>query len=101
MATKPELLEKAQSLGLQVDDKMTVKELTAAIADAEGGEGPDGKTEEAPYFEEWECKITNGKQEKLKLARKKVKITEEEAKILNAGILQGSNTYGLMYFRPE
>lgn len=59
----------------------------------------------ANYFEEWECKITNSqdgaKFEKLKIKRKCVKITEEQAETLNAGILKGGNTYAKMYFRPE
>lgn len=151
MATKAELLEKAQSLGLQVDDKMTVKELTAAIAGAEGGEGGEGgsdqsnqgfkypvydkwkvdvesiagaegseelqeeiekdselQEEKAPelkkdnaHFVEWNCSIKNGKETKLAITRKCVKITEEEAEVLNRGTLKGGNTYGLMYFRPE
>lgn len=61
------------------------------------------------YFEEWECKISSvtieGKTtnhfEKLKVARKVVKISEAEADILNEGVLNGKNNYGKMYFRPE
>lgn len=57
------------------------------------------------HFEEWEVKIANStdgpRAEKLKLKRKCVKITEEQAETLNAGILKGGNTYAKMYFRPE
>lgn len=57
------------------------------------------------YFEEWTCQINtvDGKNvaEKLKLKRKCVKITAEQADVLNHGRLTGGNTYADMYFRPE
>ena len=49
-------------------------------------------------FDEWECKVLGGKVEKLKVKRSGVKITEEQAEILNEGIINGSNTYGSLYF---
>jgi hypothetical protein len=52
-------------------------------------------------FQEWDVKVTKGSAEKLKIKRGCVKITEEQAEILNTGILSGSNTYGVMYFLPE
>ncbi len=58
--------------------------------------------QEAPkHFAEWECKIKNGEAEKLKLRRPCVKISAEEAETLNAGVLGGLNTYGLMYFPAD
>ena len=62
---------------------------------------PETEPEEANYFEEWECKVANGKAEKLKCVRKRVKITEQEAEVLNNGLLTGGNSYVKMYFRPE
>lgn len=57
------------------------------------------------HYQEWEVKIVNkdGKfvAEKLKVLREVVKITEEEAEILNTGVLEGGNTYGKMYYLPE
>lgn len=57
------------------------------------------------HYQEWEVKIVNkdGKYvaEKLKVLREVVKITEEEAEILNTGVLEGGNTYGKMYYLPE
>lgn len=60
-------------------------------------------------FEEWECKIIpkteDGKTtfgfEKMKLRRPAVKITENEANVLNEGVLNGKNTLVMMYFKPE
>ena len=59
------------------------------------------KVVKADYFEEWRVEIKNKKAEKLRRMRPVVKITEDEAETLNAGILNGPNTYGKMYFRPE
>lgn len=79
---------------------------------ATAGKGVDPKLKGAPaeskkskssgdHFQEWECKIVNGKAEKLKVTRAVVKITEEEAASLNKGVEEGGNSYGKMYFRPE
>jgi len=54
-----------------------------------------------PHYEEWDVKVAGGKAEKLKISRPVVKISEEEADTLNAGILTGGNTYAKMYFLPE
>ncbi len=59
------------------------------------------KVVKADYFEEWRVEIKNKQAEKLRRMRPVVKITEDEAETLNAGILNGPNTYGKMYFRPE
>ena len=54
-----------------------------------------------PHYQEWEVKVTKGEPEKIKIVRPVVKISEEEAGILNKGVLQGGNTYAKMYFLPE
>ena len=60
-----------------------------------------------PVYQEWDVQISitkdgNGKTqysyEKLKISRKAVKITDEEAETLNHGVLTGGNTYAKMYF---
>jgi hypothetical protein len=74
---------------------------------------PPAEVAQRPYFEEWEVKITSTEKknrqnekyiertiDKLKIARPKVKITDEHAAILNDGVLHGNNTYAVMYFRP-
>lgn len=85
----------------------------------EGGEGSEpkkakaaknaGEAADVVSFEEWECKVipktvgemTTFEYEKLKLRRPSVKIKEEEATILNEGVLNGKNTLVMMYFKPE
>lgn len=65
----------------------------------------EGGTE---VYEEWNCQITakteDGKTtnsyDKLKKVRD-VKISEDEAAILNDGVLNGKNNYGKMYFKPQ
>ena len=53
-------------------------------------------------YEEWRVEIINKKAEKLKLIRPVVKITEDQAEILNRGVIDGpGNKYALMYFLPE
>jgi hypothetical protein len=63
------------------------------------------KKENNPFgkqpYQEWEVKIENGVVEKLKISRPLVKITEDQANILNTGVIEGSNTYAKMYFLPE
>jgi hypothetical protein len=56
----------------------------------------------ADHFQEWEVKVgSGGKFEKLKVRRPVVKITQEEADTINAGVLSGGNTYARMYFKAE
>jgi hypothetical protein len=52
-------------------------------------------------YQEWEVKVNGGKAEKLKISRSNVKITDEQADILNQGVETGGNTYAKMYFLPE
>jgi hypothetical protein len=59
------------------------------------------ETVNSNHYQEWEVKIVNGQYEKLKISRKCVKISDNEAETLNAGILTGGNTYAKMYFKPE
>jgi hypothetical protein len=102
-------------------DGKTAEEIKAAIRADEKGFSPAevdeiyfavaGDEEEAPikkerpHYEEWECKITMVDKkpvyEKLKLRRPRVLISEEQAEILNEGVLHGSNTLAHMYFLPE
>lgn len=62
------------------------------------GSAPEVKK---PHYQEWEVKIENKEAVKLKISRSVVKITEAEAETLNAGVLNGGNTYAKMYFLPE
>jgi len=62
------------------------------------------------HYQEWDVKI-NAKQdkdgktiheaEKLKVSRPCVKITDEQAEILNHGVLTGGNSYAKMYYKEE
>jgi len=75
--------------------------------------GPEAKTktEKIGHYEEWRCEIKliveDGKTadripEKVKLVRKCVKISDEEAETLNYGALHTPRQdYVLMYFKPE
>jgi tyrosyl-tRNA synthetase len=77
-----------------------VAEIVAALQ-----AGPDEQeaeeTDTNTYYEEWYCQVSNKKAEKLKVVREKVNITEEEAIILNTGILTGGNTHANMYFAAD
>ena len=62
------------------------------------------------HYEEWKCeikaiveegKVTGKNVEKLKLMRACVKITDEEAEVLNAGVKDGSNSIVSMYFKSK
>lgn len=64
-------------------------------------EKKQSKKVENPSFEEWYCQIKDGKAEKLKLIRKRVLISEEQANILNEGRINGGNNHANLYFRPE
>jgi hypothetical protein len=50
-------------------------------------------------YEEWICEIKAKQPSKLKLVRPNVKITEDQAAILNEGVINGSNSIGTMYFK--
>ena len=58
-------------------------------------------------FQEWKAEIKTDKEtgaksfEKLKLIREVVKITPEQAELLNDGLLYGGNSIVNAYFRPE
>lgn len=103
---KIDVLNKALEMGLSATEDMTVAEIQKLIDASEGG---PGIKDEKNYFVEYDVQITktvkdgrttNG-YEKLKVSRPCVKISEEEAETLNAGILDGGNTYAKMYFKPE
>lgn len=51
------------------------------------------------HYQEWRVELLNGRAEKLKVVRKRVLITDEQAEVLNNGVLEGGNTYGSMYFK--
>jgi hypothetical protein len=54
------------------------------------------------HYEEWKVEISKGKFEKLKMQRDRVLLTEEQADLLNAGVIDGGlNKYGVMYFLKE
>ena len=95
-----------------------INEIVAAITAPQKGQEDEKETpkeEKKPkkvlFFEEHRVEIKISKDEnsdkitrsaeKLKLTRPCVKITKEEADILNEGVLNGPNTFGFMYFRPE
>ncbi len=74
---------------------------------ADNAASENGNEATTGHFTEWECKITRDPEtkkpsaEKLKVVRRVVKITEQEAETLNEGVLNGNNTYGKLYFPAE
>lgn len=98
---KADLLKEAEELGIEVNDEMTVPQLKAAIAEVKGDDPEEEEKPERPYYEEWYCRIKEGKAEKLKLERKRVLISDEQAAILNEGRIKGPNSHALCYFKPE
>lgn len=89
---------------LNADDKNYSSEDVVEIVEALFPEG-DQQGEPSKHWQRWEVKITQSeagpKYEKLKMAKEVVKISDEEAEALNKGVLQGSNTHAVMYFKPE
>lgn len=85
-----------------------IDEIRAAIVD-----GPTEKAESEKQsiikpeekrpimYEQWRMELVNGKLEKLKMLRGNVKITEEEADILNAGATSPGAVNPIMYLKPE
>lgn len=65
--------------------------------DAEVAERKSVKT----HYEQWKVELKDGKAEKLKIVRPRVLISDEQAEILNEGVLKGGNNIGDMYFLPE
>lgn len=55
----------------------------------------------APVYAEWKCEVKGGKAEKLKLVRPSVKITEQEANVLNSGRLTGEHRIVNLYFPAD
>jgi hypothetical protein len=54
------------------------------------------------HYQEWRVEIKDKKAEKLKVLRPRVLITDEQAAILNQGVLEGpQNTYASMYYKAE
>lgn len=92
---------------------MATKKGTKKETDQVSDENQEVKKSEIIHFEEWDVQVIVTKDgegdnakptyraEKLKLSRKCVKITEEEADALNHGRLTGGNTYVKMFFKSE
>jgi N-methylhydantoinase B/oxoprolinase/acetone carboxylase alpha subunit len=61
-----------------------------------------GITTKHKWYEEWKVEIKQGGKvvDKLKMTRPCVKISEEQAEILNEGRRYGGNTITEMYFKP-
>lgn len=79
-----------------------VAEIVAALQEGPGSDEQEvEESDNNTYYEEWYCGVSNKKAEKLKVVRQKVNITEEEAIILNRGILTGGNTHANMYFAAD
>jgi len=57
--------------------------------------------EKAAHFEEWRMEKEKGEWVKNKLLRSCVKITQEEADVLNAGSASSDGLQSIMYLSPE
>lgn len=55
----------------------------------------------AGSFAEWKCEITSGKPEKLKIVRACVKITKDEADVLNEGRIGSGNKIVNLFFAND
>lgn len=62
---------------------------------------PAPEATQQPAFQEWKCEVKNGQAEKLKLVRACVKITEDEANVLNEGRLHSGNKIVNLYYPAE
>lgn len=86
---------------------MATSKKTKAPVDSDTlAENGTEEVKERPYYEEWNCQITpqkgqEPKVDKLKLTRKRVLISDEQADILNQGRIYGDNSYAKLYFKPE
>ncbi len=90
---------------LLIIDGASEKDADAIIKELYNAAGDDEEAVEQPtHFEEWQVAIKQTKEgpqhEKLRVLRKTVKITEEEAATLNNGVLLGGNNFAKMYFKP-
>lgn len=72
-----------------------VDEILASLDDSEPEVDPFGKQN----YQEWEVKIENKEAKKLTISRQRVRITDDQADVLNIGALEGNNTYAKMYFK--
>lgn len=107
---KADVIAEAQALGIEVSEENTVAEIQQMIKDktSELIKKAEPETVKEPvkkakhnHYEEWHVKISKNIAEKMKINRPCVKISEEQAEILNEGVLYGNNTYAVMYFKPE
>lgn len=94
---------------LQADEKgysdEDIAELVPLILEAKAPETPKAKAEKPKKsggFDEWYCLINSGGEyEKMKKLRSNVGISQEQANILNEGVLHGSNAHGSIYLPAE
>lgn len=109
---KADVIAQAQALGIEVTEENTIKEIEQLISEAllnlknANTDVPapvvsETKVKKAAskHYEEWHVKINKNVAEKMKINRACVKISDEQAEILNEGVLYGNNTYALMYFK--
>lgn len=53
------------------------------------------------HYQEWRVEIKNKQAEKLKIVRDRVMLTDDQAELLNFGVVEGGNQFAHMYFLPE
>lgn len=87
----------------EVEDFSDLEEELTAIAEKvnPAPKSKPVKKPSRPTYEEWMCQINGQKVDKLKKMRENITITEDQARILNEGVIDGVNNYALMYFLPE
>jgi hypothetical protein len=88
---------------IRTDEK--VKMMTEDFARNVGTYAPAPAKSKKPYHEEWTCQIRQTDKgpvfEKLKKLRENITMTEEQAAVLNTGLLHGPNNFGSMYFLQD
>lgn len=95
-APEPELID--DDLNLNTDLGTDLGTEPEIPGDPETAEAPKATKGGKIAHDAWYCQIKGGKAEKLKIERKGVMITEEQAATLNEGVLHGSNAHGTVYF---
>lgn len=101
--SKEEVLQLINDDEKQYTSEEAVEILEAVFSEELADKKPTKKASKSDvvHYQEWDVEITGGKAEKLKISRPVVKITEEEANMLNHGVEKGGNTHAKMYFLPE
>lgn len=92
-------MAKAKRTAAPVDNDVNLPDLEEQLNEVPKvqEENPFGKK----HYEEWRVELKDGKAEKLKVVRKRVLITDDQAAILNEGVLKGGNNLGNMYYPAE